>query len=239
VNAVGLKALAVLALTPFAFDGSRRRLETLFRSWPPTVFIGVFAASRCGACVLAFVVLNLPLPGDVRGYYASFGDAVLAGGRHEFSPYNPGFDYLLDLLRWWSPNLVGVVLFMIAAEVAALVLVRQILDRHAPEWSWPMAVLWLVSPVPLLYVALGGQDEGLILCVWSVVAALALGGRAVTAGLVVAFGFAGTNCWDCLRRCPSPDCRLPAPGRPASPPPRRRWLSACCASCWRFPSATC
>jgi hypothetical protein len=193
VSIVAWKALAAAALVPFAFEAPRRGLAALFRSTSPPVFVAVFAASRLGACVLAFVVAGLALPSDVRGYYATFADAVLAGGRHPSSPYNPGFDYLLALLRWWSPSLLGVVIFMIAAEVAALVLVRRILDRHAPAWSWPLVVLWLVSPVSLLYVALGGQDEALILLVWAGVATMALGGRSVAAGIAAAGGFAGTK----------------------------------------------
>jgi hypothetical protein len=193
VNAVGWKALAALALVPLAFDTPRRWLEARLRPYSRAVVVVVFAASRLGACALAFLVLEFALPSDVRGYYTAFAEAALTTGRHESSPYSPGFDYLLAALRWWSPNLLSVVVVMIVAEVGALALLLRFLDRHSPALSRPIAVLWLVSPVSLLHVALGGQDEALILLIWTVMASLAMGGRARAAGMALAIGVACTK----------------------------------------------
>ena len=187
------KALAALALAPLAFDRPRRAIEALWRGQSRLAFVGVFAASRLAACLLAFVVLDLPLPGDVRGYYTAFADAVLASGRHELSPYSAGFDYLLAAMRRVSGSSLSFILLMIGAEVAALATVLRVLDRHRPECALPIGVLWLVSPVSLFHIALGGQDEALILLAWSLVAWLALTGRTAAAGAAVTMGIACTK----------------------------------------------
>ena len=193
MSIVWWKALAALALAPLALDRPRRAIEARWTRQPRLAFVGLFAASRLAACLLAFVVLDLPLPGDVRGYYTAFADAVLASGRHELSPYSAGFDYLLAAVLRLSGSSLSFVLLMIGAEVAALAVVLHLLDRHRPEYALPIGVLWFVSPVSLLHIALGGQDEALILLAWSLVAWLALSGRSVAAGATVAVGVACTK----------------------------------------------
>ncbi len=187
------KALAALALVPLALDRPRRAIEAVWQRQSRLTFVGVFAASRLAACLLAFVVLDLPLPGDVSGYYTAFADAVLASGRHELSPYSPGFDYLLAALRGLSGSSLSFILLMIGAEVLSVAVVLRLLDRHRPECALPIGALWLVSPVSLLHVALGGQDEALILLAWSLVAWLALSGQSAAAGAAVAVGVACTK----------------------------------------------
>ncbi len=193
MNFVWWKAMAALALAPLALDGPRHRLEAVFKGHSRAVLVGVFAGSRLVGCAFAFLVLDLALPSDVRGYYTAFAEAVLNAGRSDRSPYSPGFDYLLAALRWWWASSLSFVVLMMVAEIAAVVLVLRLLDRHRPALSLPIAVLWLVSPVSLLHVAIGGQDEALVLLVWSVVASLAVGGRAVAAGMTIVVGLASTK----------------------------------------------
>jgi hypothetical protein len=82
------KALAALAVAPLAFGRPHRALVTMSRRYSTGVVVAGFAATRLAACLLAFVVLDLRLPGDIGGQYATFAEAVLAGGRHESSPYS-------------------------------------------------------------------------------------------------------------------------------------------------------
>jgi hypothetical protein len=82
---------------------------------------------------------------------------------------------------------------MVVAEVGAFALTLRLLDRHRPAFSRPLTMLWLVSPVSLLHVALGGQDEALILLTWTVVASLVMRGWAVAAGATVVIGYACTK----------------------------------------------
>ncbi len=208
MTAVWWKCGAALLLAPLMFDGPRRRLHAIAGASSRRALVAAFAASRLAACVLVFVVLDFALPSDVRGYYATFADAVLQGGRHEQSPYSPGFDHVLAALKWLSPGLLGVVVAMVVAEIGAFALVMSLGDGERPSWGTSMATVWLLSPVSLLHVALGGQDEALVLLTWAAVALLIVRGRSVAAGIVVAVGVAGTKLLGAF-------AALPAIGQPA------------------------
>jgi hypothetical protein len=130
------------------------------------------------------------LPSDPVHYYAAFGRSVLTTGRTAASPYSPGFDYLMAGLWRVFHTPASFIGAMIIAEGAAFALTISTLRAAAQPMALAIAALWFVSPVSVFNVALGGQDEALIVLAVAGVLWAAERRRDVLAGACVAAGVA-------------------------------------------------
>ena len=182
------KAAVAVAMVPLALDGARGRAQQALRKVRPAALVAAFGVSRLCTAAAAFGLVGLAAPGDVATYYAQFGKAVLSGGRDPASPYSPGFDYLLGGLIWLFGTPLTIVYALTCCEIAAFAMALAALRRYNSRFALPIAWLWLVSPISVFNIALGGQDEALILAVWCAVLWAMSADRAGRAGIVVAGG---------------------------------------------------
>jgi hypothetical protein len=191
MNSVLLKAVAACAVAPLSLDPARRMLETRLASTSRFRLIALFATSRVSICLAAFAIVQVKLPSDVAHYYADFGHAALASGRTPGSPYSPGFDYLMAALLWLFHSPASIVGLMTVVEIVAFGVTLTALWSADRPLSLSVAALWLVCPISLFNVALGGQDEALILlatasALWAITKKRdALAGACVACGLMV------------------------------------------------------
>jgi hypothetical protein len=188
VNYALLKLAASACLVPVWSDRARRHVEAFVRQSGPARTVAAFAASRLAPCLLAFFVLKLKLPEDTREW------AWLVPSPSHLSPYSVGFTYLLAGLWWVLPSRASFVLGMIAAETAAFAMFRRTAGRTSME---PLVAgvlaFWLVNPISLFHVSLGGQDEALILLAWCATAWAVVRGQPRLAGLLGAIGMCSSK----------------------------------------------
>lgn len=139
--------------------------------------VAVFAATRLTPFAMAFLVLRLRAPGD------SIEWAVFMNDPNAAWPYTSGFRELLHLVWWVMPSPLGFVALMVMAEVAAFALFMAVARRGLDTaMAGALLAFWLVNPVSLFHVALGGQDEAIVLLGWCAVAMLASRARPALAG---------------------------------------------------------
>ncbi len=165
--------------------------------WPKRVarrtfdraFYGAFLLSRLGLFLLVFVLLRVPVRGDVLGYYWPEGLAAMHGllpYRDFASSYAPlhGFLDAAVLRVWQSPR--ALILFAMAVEAAALPLWMQLGRRVRPEPTVRRAAgLYLLSAISLQFCALDGQDNAVIALLLAVAVSLVLARRELLAGAMV------------------------------------------------------
>jgi hypothetical protein len=193
MNAVLAKAAGAILLAPLSLDAVRLPLERRLAKSTPLAWTVVFFASRLAIGLCAFTWFQLGLPGDVAHYYAGFGGAVLQSGSAAGSPYSPVFDYLMAALLWLFRTPLSFVIFAIVAEAAAFAIAANAIGASDAPLARAVAALWLVSPISIVNVALGGQDEALILlavagAMWAV-----LSRRTSAAGVIVAVGIVASK----------------------------------------------
>jgi hypothetical protein len=193
LNFALVKAGAALLLLPLSIDPVRRRASQWLARRHSWWLIGGFALSRVGASVAAFGIAGMNYPADLRRYYEPFATDAITTGRSSLSPYSPGFDYLMGALLWVFRSPLSLVLGMVAAEITAFGLVVTALRKIDEPLAIALAWLWMASPISLLNVALGGQDEALVLLAWAAVFAAVVVGRASLAGAAAAVGIAFTK----------------------------------------------
>ena len=190
MNLALLKASGSLVLVPLSVDPALSYLRTRIEMWRRASLLAVFAATRVAAAVAAFVIVGLPPPGDVPGYYGQFAAAALNGHRDPNSPYNPGFDYIIAGLLAVFHSPLSFVFLMIAVEIAALGFVDAIVRAHDRRLASAIAARWLVCPISLFHVALGGHNDVFVLLTWAVVAWAVACNRRIAPGVWAAVGFA-------------------------------------------------
>lgn len=188
MNGLVLKAVGAIALAPLSLDPIRRPLERHLASRSSFTWTALFLGSRLAISGIAFGVLQLRLPSDAAHYYANFGRAVLQSGHAAGSPYSPVFDYLMAALLWTFHTPVSFIAMLTIAEAAAFGLTASAVRAVDPSLGLSIAALWLVSPLSIFNVALGGQDEALIVLAFAAVIWAVLHRREVTAGALVGAG---------------------------------------------------
>lgn len=152
----------------------------------------LFLASRLGLFLLVFVVLRIPVRGDVIGYYVPEGLAAMHGllpYRDFESSYAPlhGFLDALVLRVWNSPR--ALILFALLTESAALPLWMRLARRIRPEQTVRRAaLLYFASAISLQFCALDGQDNVVIALLLAAGVLLATLGRDLLAGALVGLG---------------------------------------------------
>jgi hypothetical protein len=193
MNLLVLKATVALAIMPLSLDVPRRFVEARLAPFTPAGVTSLFLVSRVTLAFVAFELLSLKLPGDPAHYYAAFGEAVLTSGRTAASPYSPGFDYLMAILLRLFHTPASFIGLMIAAEAAAFALTTSALRSTGVSIADTIAALWFVSPISIFNVALGGQDEALIVLTSAGVLWAAARKRDALAGVCVACGLLGSK----------------------------------------------
>lgn len=149
----------------------------------------LFFASRFGVFLLVFVLLRIPVRGDVIGYYVPEGLAAMHGllpYRDFESSYAPlhGFVDALVLRAWNSPR--ALVLFALLAEAAALPLWMRLARHIRPEETVRRAaLLYLASAISLQFCALDGQDNVVIALLVAAAVVLVTLSRDLLAGALV------------------------------------------------------
>ena len=189
-NAFLAKALIAALLVPSSVGPVANRLRARLREFSPLLSVSLFAAMRFGLAIVVFVLIGMRLPNDALNYYSWFGGAALDGLRDARSPYSPGFDYALAGLLWAFGSPLSFVFFVTAAEVAAFAITIHVVRREDPALATNIAFLWLVSPISLFHVVLGGRNDALVLLTWSAVLWATNRGRPVAGGVVGAVGLA-------------------------------------------------
>jgi hypothetical protein len=157
-------------------------------------FLGALLASRLGLFVALFGLAGVPVTSDVTGHYYPQAVAVLAGQvpyRDFPSSYGVAFPYLaaLPLRLWNAPE--SLVLLAIALElVAAPVWLAIARDMGGEAVARRAALLYVLSPVPLVNVAVNGQNQVWVATGLALAIRALLGRRDVLSGLVLG-GVAG------------------------------------------------
>jgi hypothetical protein len=185
LKAVAGGVMAVAGVLVFRWSGWRSLRRAAFRRG----FFGCLLLTRVGLFALVFGAAGLPVQSDVAGYYYPQARAALAGlvPYRDFSTsYGVAFPYLaaLPVAAWNAPE--SLVAAAIAIELASASLWFKLGARIAGETTLrAAALLYAFSPLPLLNVAVSGQNQ-----VWvSAGLALALGAlvarREVLSGLAI------------------------------------------------------
>lgn len=176
-------ALASVALVRWSWP------QRLARPEFDRVLYTLFLSSRFGLFLLVFVVLRIPVRGDVIGYYVPEGLAAMHGllpYRDFESSYAPlhGFLDAVVLRVWNSPR--ALILFALLAESAALPLWLRLARRIRPEQTVRRAaLLYLASAISLQFCALDGQDNVIIALLLATSIGLTTLGRDLLAGALV------------------------------------------------------
>ena len=177
-------------------------------------FYGAFVLTRIALFLLVFVVLRVPVRGDVVGYYVPEGLAALEGllpYRDFESSYAPMHGFLdAAVLRVWSSP-PALILFALLAEAAGLPLWMGLARRvRTEETVRRAALLYLASAISLQFCALDGQDNVVIALLLAAgmsfvvlrreLLAGALVGLSAVAVKVIPLGFAPVLFWAAPRR---------------------------------------
>lgn len=169
-------ALAVVCVVAGMVASSSRRLRELSDARFGAVAIGFGVASRFALFVLVFIVLRFEVRSDLPAYYYPQAKSALLGQlvyRDFDSSYAPLFPYIAALAVgiWNSPK--ALVLLAIVLEALSLPLwlrsARAVFDEGTARLAM---VLYLTSAVPLVNVALQGQNQ--IYCAFLLSASFAL-----------------------------------------------------------------
>jgi hypothetical protein len=150
-------------------------------------------AARLPLFVLLYLVLGNEVPSDVSGYYVPEARKALAGQlvyRDFASSYGPGFPYLVGLFLWLCGSAKALVLVAVAFELAAL----EVWGRLARQLCWDESrvrrgeLLYLASAVPLLTIAVAGQNQSWLALSIGLSLFLARRGRPAGAALAALWG---------------------------------------------------
>ena len=164
-----------------------RRLDGLSTRAFDRALVGVFAASRFGVYGLLFLVLQIAPRGDIPGYYLVQAEEVLHGQlvyRDFISSYAPLHPYLdAAAVRVWHSSL-AIILLTIVFEVISVPLWIRIGRGFLAERTLRVAaLLYLASPISLLFVAIDGQDNVAVAAFFALALVLLMRSRRVLAGV--------------------------------------------------------
>ncbi len=183
-TALGLAAaVATLAAVRFrpAFRATARDFDR--------VYLAVFASTRLLLFAVTFLVLRLPVRGDLPSYYLQEAWWRLAGGvpyRTFPSSYAPLSSFLYAAVYSIHRSPLTLVLFAIVAEIAAAWVWLRVLDGVAPEHTArTAALLCLFHPISLQYVTIDGQNNVLISLFLALAFLALLRGRPATSGALI------------------------------------------------------
>jgi hypothetical protein len=152
---LGCAALSAALLLPGAW---RRPAARRFDAF----LLGLLALGRLGLFGLLYLVLDLDVGGDVPHYHGQ-GRAALAGNlpyRDFPSSYAPLFPFVIGgIVSLWNSDR-AIVLFAIAIELLSFPLWLAAARSRVPESVVRCAaLLYATSPIPLLNVAMQGQNN--------------------------------------------------------------------------------
>lgn len=193
-------ARAVLGVTAGAATvvavGWRRGYEiaadTFYRS-----YFAVFAGVRLLLFAVVFLVLKLPVRGDLPSFYMQEAWWRLAGRvpyRDFPSSYAPLSAYLYGAVYSVHPSPLTLVLFAVLVEIAAAVFWVRVLRAVVPEGTARMAaLLCLCNPISLQFVTVDGQNNVLISFFLALSFWLLLRKRAVLSGASVGLAIASVK----------------------------------------------
>jgi len=180
--AIGLGAALLGALL-----GSWRRLYELPERRFDVLAVGLTVASRLSIFVAVFVVLGFDAQADVLGYYFPQAQKTLAGQlvyRDFPSSYAPLFSYLGAgaLLVWRSPR--SLILLAILFEALSLPLwLRAARALGGDRAARTAMVLYACNALPILNVAIDGQNQSYCAFVFALSVALLVARRPFLSGL--------------------------------------------------------
>jgi hypothetical protein len=179
---LGLTAISVWALRT-------RWLAGLSGVRGAGALLALLVATRLGLFVALFGIAGARASSDVAGHYYPQARAVLAGlvpYRDFSSSYGPGFPYLAAIPVWLWDRPESLVALAIGAELASaavwLAVARLVCDTRTTTVA---ATLYALSPVPLVNVAVNGQNQILVSLGLAVAAYWLLRDRAVASGVAL------------------------------------------------------
>ena len=157
-------------------------------------YLAVFAAVRLLLFSLIFLVLRLPVRGDLPSFYMQEAWWRLEGKvpyRDFLSSYAPLSTYLYAAVYRLHRSPVTLVLFAVLVEIAAAALWLKVLNRVAPQrLARGAALLCLFNPISLQYVTVDGQNNVLISLFLALAFLALLRGRAALSGAWVGVAIA-------------------------------------------------
>lgn len=130
----------------------------------------VFLLTRLSAFCVVFVIAGIRVPTDILAYF--YPQAVLVNNGQipiqDFeTSYNIGFPALLSLATAIYDSPLAVMVLMIMAEALAFYLIADLSSRFLEKAYHRVLTLWLINPLSFIFIALGGQDEALVVLIVS------------------------------------------------------------------------
>lgn len=157
-------------------------------------YLVAFTAVRLLLFALIFLVLRLPVRGDVVGYYVPEVLARLHGGvpyRDFASSYAPLNSYLNAAVYAVHSSPLALILLAVLAECAAAVVWLRVLRLSVPDGTARLAaLLCLINPVSLQFVTVDGQNNALLSLLLGLAVLALVHGRATLAGMWFGAGIA-------------------------------------------------
>jgi hypothetical protein len=187
---VGLTAVGLLVWRTSWIEGLTPPAAT---RW----FVGTLLVTRLGVFLALFLVAGVSASSDVAGHYYPQALAVLAGQvpyRDFRTSYGLAFPYLAALPVWLWDAPESLILFAIALELLAAPLWLAVGRRLGGEAvARRAALLYAVSPLPLLNVAVSGQNQVWVAAGLALATSALLERRDVLSGLVLGLAGAGVK----------------------------------------------
>lgn len=157
------------------------------------VLLIAFVLLRILPFVLVYIVAAQSAQSDVTLFWdwashASQGQVVYRDFEND---YAPAFPYILALSLWVWRDARSIVFLMILIEFGVLVLTRRIYLRsdEIDQSSINRAsFLYLMSPAPLVFTVLGGQEDVWLWGIGALVAGFMLNKKEAQAGIIMGFG---------------------------------------------------
>ena len=149
-------------------------------------YLAVFAAARLLLFSVVFLLLRLPVRGDLPSFYMQEAWRRLEGKvpyRDFLSSYAPLSTYVYAAVYRLHRSPVTLVFFAVVVEIAAAALWLAVLERVAPRRvGRAAALLCLFNPISLQYVTIDGQNNVLISFFLALAFLALLRGRAALSG---------------------------------------------------------
>ena len=187
--AVGILGVALL---------SEQQCERLVR---PRVYGGLLLLQRAAIFLFAYGLLHFGMPSDIPAY-TSYGRAVWLGqlpGRDFSTAYGPYFSYLVAGCLLILDHPLAIVLGMTVFEWVALQIFVAVAERAYGRADVGRALwLYLWSPMAIMFVALGGHNDAVVMCLAAMVFKAWGAGRTIRATVMAAIAplvSKLTACW--------------------------------------------
>lgn len=122
--------------------------------------------------VAAYGLIGAPIPSDVPTYFLQAQQALqgFVPLRDYTTEYGLYFPYLMGALLWFFPHPLSIVVGLTVCEWIALVIFAHACHQDSSASSLGRALwLYLWNPCSILYVALGGHNDALVMLLASLV----------------------------------------------------------------------